>query len=183
MALGKHAYKTCWLIFNFLGNLINAISGQKSGLHLLAGKPNCNINFGSQLSWITTSFKLNLTFWTCFEFFLSLSAKPAHAVPLYPGFFLTKYKGIVNEIFEDSIYLFFKIIYQYLCILSIQTIGVLHYLYCSTVLHYYFPVLQCNALQFENMESNAKLHYFFEKVAVQGLHYFFCIWNIKSNNY
>ena len=56
-----------------------------------------------------------------------------------------------------------------------QTIGVLHYLYCSTVLHYYFPVLQCNALQFENMESNAKLHYFFEKVAVQGLHYFFCI--------
>ena len=54
-----------------------------------------------------------------------------------------------------------------------QTIGVLHYLYCSTVLHYYFPVLQCNALQFENMESNAKLHYFFEKVAVQGLHYFF----------
>ena len=56
-----------------------------------------------------------------------------------------------------------------------QTIGVLHYLYCSTVLHYYFPVLQCNALQFENMESNAKLHYFFEKVAVQGLHYLFCI--------
>ena len=91
-----------------------------------------------------------------------------------------KYLGIYNTISKYIDYLKnhvqkSQILFELCYSNANQTIGVLHYLYCSTVLHYYFPVLQCNALQFENMESNAKLHYFFEKVAVQGLHYFFCI--------
>ena len=50
--------------------------------------------------------------------------------------------------------------------------GSYYWVQTSGVMHYYFPVMQCNALQFENRGSNAKMHYYFEKNCITVLHYF-----------